>query len=89
MEQLMVRFIRESYRSESGVTSIEYGLLAALIAVAIIGGATMVGNSISNVFGDVTSELIQEPSTDGPAPEVPRTGPGGPTRPGGDRGNRI
>ncbi|MBP0593730.1 Flp family type IVb pilin [Paraburkholderia sp. LEh10] len=37
-------------RKEDGVTAIEYGLLAALIAVAIIGGATAVGGGLNQFF---------------------------------------
>ncbi len=35
---------------EAGVTAVEYGLLAALIAVAIIGAATTLGLNIANRF---------------------------------------
>lgn len=42
---------------ESGATAIEYGLIAALIAVGIIVGATAMGGSISDLFGDVDGEL--------------------------------
>lgn len=37
-------------REEDGVTALEYGLLAALIAVAIIAGATTLGNGLSDMF---------------------------------------
>jgi len=40
------RFIRD----EEGVTAIEYGLLAALIAVMLIAGAKLVGGSLNNEF---------------------------------------
>ncbi len=43
--------------SESGVTAIEYGLLAALVAVVIIGGATALGNKLSAVFTGVSSAM--------------------------------
>ena len=42
---------------ESGATAIEYGLIAALIGVAIIGGATALGGSIDTLFTDVGTEL--------------------------------
>lgn len=45
------------FSKEEGVTAIEYGLLAALIAVAIIGAVTVVGTSLTNVFTDVSTEL--------------------------------
>ncbi len=44
-------------RNEEAVTAIEYALLAALIAVAIIAGASMLGKDIGNVFSSVGSAL--------------------------------
>jgi pilus assembly protein Flp/PilA len=42
----MVQFFKRLSSDERGATAIEYGLIAALIAVAIITGATNVGNSL-------------------------------------------
>jgi pilus assembly protein Flp/PilA len=42
---------------ESGATAIEYGLIAALIAVGIIAAATTLGGSLSNVFNKITTKL--------------------------------
>jgi pilus assembly protein Flp/PilA len=42
---------------ESGVTAIEYGLIAALIAVVIIGAVSVVGTSLSGTFSTVASSL--------------------------------
>ncbi len=39
------------------VTAIEYALIAALIAVVIIGALSALGGNISSVFGNVASEL--------------------------------
>lgn len=39
-----------SIESERGVTAIEYGLLAALVALAIIGGATLLGTNLGALF---------------------------------------
>lgn len=44
-------------RSEAGVTAIEYGLIAALIAVVIIGAVTAIGGNLSTVFGTVGTTL--------------------------------
>jgi len=46
MSKLIARFAKD----ESGATAIEYGLIAALIALAIMVGAGMLGNSINNQF---------------------------------------
>jgi pilus assembly protein Flp/PilA len=40
-----------------GVTALEYGLLAGLIAVAIIGAATGLGTAISNAFTAIAAHL--------------------------------
>lgn len=52
----MKKFIR-FLKDESGATAIEYGLIAALIAVVIIAGATAVGTSLDALFIRVASEL--------------------------------
>ena len=47
----------EFLKDERGVTAIEYGLIAALIAVAIIAGVTLVGTSTNNTFSNVASQM--------------------------------
>ena len=42
---------------DSGATAIEYGLIAALIAVVIIGAVTAVGTSLSTTFTSVSTGL--------------------------------
>jgi len=44
-------------RDESGVTAIEYALIAALIAVAAIAAFTLVGTNLSNTFSRVAACL--------------------------------
>lgn len=44
-------------KNESGATAIEYGLIAALIAVAIIGAATTVGTNLGATFTTVAGKL--------------------------------
>jgi pilus assembly protein Flp/PilA len=44
-------------RNESGVTAIEYALIAALIAVAAIAAFTLVGTNLSNTFSTIASKL--------------------------------
>ena len=53
MQNLISRFVA----NESGVTAIEYGLIAALIAVVIIGGVTAVGTKLSTTFSTIASSL--------------------------------
>jgi len=44
-------------KGEEGVTAIEYGLIAALIAVVIIGGVTLVGTSLNSKFTAVSTAV--------------------------------
>jgi pilus assembly protein Flp/PilA len=50
----IVRF----FKDEEGVTAIEYGLLAALIAIAFIVGATAVGVNLQALFTRIAGELV-------------------------------
>ena len=45
------------FRDEQGVTAIEYGLIAALIAIAIIVALTAMGDALSSNFNEVSSSL--------------------------------
>jgi Flp pilus assembly pilin Flp len=47
------------YRDDSGVTAIEYGLIAALIAVVIISAVQIVGQDLQAVFNTVAGKLSQ------------------------------
>ena len=53
----MTQFLKRFGRDEAGATAIEYGLIAALIAVAIIAAATSVGTNLSGTFNTVASKL--------------------------------
>jgi pilus assembly protein Flp/PilA len=52
-----MKFLAKFAKCESGATAIEYGLIAALIGVAIITAVTSVGGSISDTFNKVDSGL--------------------------------
>ena len=54
----ITRFIQKFVRDEEGVTAIEYGLIAALIAVVIIASVKLVGSNLIVVFDKVTAALI-------------------------------
>jgi len=55
MQNLFARFVKD----ESGATAIEYGLIAALVAVAIIGAARALGTQIADTFGLVSGEMAK------------------------------
>jgi pilus assembly protein Flp/PilA len=48
---------RQFVQDETGVTAIEYGLIAALIAVVIIAAITLVGNNLSALYNNVATAL--------------------------------
>ncbi len=53
MKHLVTRFIKD----ESGATAIEYALIAALIGVAMIGGARMLGTNIRAKFNTISTSI--------------------------------
>ena len=53
----MTTFLKSFVRDESGATAIEYGLIAALIAVVIIGAVTTLGTTLSTKFGAITTAI--------------------------------
>jgi pilus assembly protein Flp/PilA len=57
MEGTNMKRIKKFLADESGVTAIEYGLIAALIAVAIILGATAVGTAVNDTFNNVAGQM--------------------------------
>ena len=59
-----MKFINKMIRDEDGATAIEYGLIAALIAVAAITAMQSLGNNLSATFSDVSDDLVQADSGD-------------------------
>jgi pilus assembly protein Flp/PilA len=57
MEVEMLNMIKKFARDEEGVTAIEYGLIAALIAVVIIGSVRLVGQGVNATFAAVAAAL--------------------------------
>lgn len=53
MKKIVNRFAKD----ESGATAIEYGLIAALISVVIIGVLSTIGTRLSNKFNQIADEL--------------------------------
>ena len=60
MSNIVSRFVKD----ESGATAIEYGLIAALIALAIMAGAGALGNSLNNKFQGIATKLDESPTGD-------------------------
>ena len=53
----MSKFVTRFLNDESGATAIEYGLIAALIALAILVGAGALGNNLNAKFQNIANEL--------------------------------
>lgn len=53
MSKLILRFLWD----QSGATAIEYGLIAALISVAIIAGATTLGGTLNSMFQNIANQM--------------------------------
>ncbi len=52
-----MQFIRKILKDKKGATAIEYGLIAALIAVAAITAMSSLGNTLGNTFNNVSSAM--------------------------------
>jgi len=53
----MTKFSARFFRDESGATAIEYGLIAALIAVALISALQLLGGKISGAFNNIAGAM--------------------------------
>ena len=52
-----MRFLKNLVANNRGATAIEYGLIAALIAVAAIGAMAALGTKLSNTFSNVSNNM--------------------------------
>ena len=52
-----MKAFKQFMKDESGATAIEYGLIAALIGVAIIGAVTLVGDALNGIFTNVATAV--------------------------------
>lgn len=57
----MRNFINRFAKDESGATAIEYGLIAALISVVIIGALALIGPKVAGLFDSVNEKLPEAP----------------------------
>ncbi|MFL6708423.1 MAG: Flp family type IVb pilin [Massilia sp.] len=53
----IVSAVKTFVSDENGVTAIEYGLIAALVGVAIVGAATLLGGQLKTTFTTVTNAM--------------------------------
>jgi len=52
-----MKMIQRFIRDERGATAVEYGLIAGLVAVAVIAALTALGDSLNALFSDVSSTV--------------------------------
>ncbi|APO76497.1 Flp/Fap pilin component protein [Rhizobium etli 8C-3] len=52
-----MRILKAFLADVRGATAVEYGLMAALISAAVVGGLTTFGNSLQNTFNTVSNNL--------------------------------
>jgi pilus assembly protein Flp/PilA len=53
----MLKFLKKMRRDEEGATAIEYGLIAALIAIALITALGNVGDALESKFSNIATEV--------------------------------
>jgi len=53
----MLYLLKTVIRDQSGATAIEYGLIAALVAIAAMGGMSLLGTSLNSIFSSVGTTL--------------------------------
>ncbi len=58
----MLRFFRKMRKDENGATAIEYGLIAGLISVVIIGVVISAGQQLNRVFAYIGTTLASVPT---------------------------
>jgi pilus assembly protein Flp/PilA len=52
-----MRFLKKLAASRKGATAIEYGLIAALVAVVTIAGLTTLGSNLNTKYGNIASSV--------------------------------
>ncbi len=58
----MTELVRSFVMDESGATAIEYGLIAALVSLTIVGATTLLGTTVRNTFTSVSSTMTSASS---------------------------
>jgi len=54
---IMVKLAKNLWQDESGISAVEYALLAALVGVAFIAGAKVLGPAINSKLNDVANNM--------------------------------
>jgi pilus assembly protein Flp/PilA len=65
----VIRPIKARLRLEDGLEAVEYALIAALLAVVIIGAMSVFGDGLNGIFSDIAARLGTEGQAINEAPE--------------------
>lgn len=65
-----MKFAKQEHRSRRGATALEYGVIAGLILLVILGGVTLTGAKLANLFGGFSNSVTASQSTAQPIPGV-------------------
>jgi pilus assembly protein Flp/PilA len=57
----MLQLVKSFWQEEEGVTAIEYGLIAALIAIVIVTAVTLTGTKLDAIFDAIAARLVVAP----------------------------
>lgn len=61
----MLKLINKFASDENGATAIEYGLIAGLIGLSVVSGATLIGDGIEGIFGEIDDAIPDVPEAEG------------------------
>ena len=53
----MRHFVTRFFRDESGSNALEYGMIVALVSLAVVAGATVAGTAMGNMFSAIGSKM--------------------------------
>jgi len=53
----MFRFVADWWKDESGVTAIEYALIASIISIVIVASVVIIAGALQGTYGEVATEL--------------------------------
>ncbi|MFB4159385.1 Flp family type IVb pilin [Geomicrobium sp. JSM 1781026] len=55
----MIKVIKSFWKEEEGQSLSEYGLILALVAVAVITALTLLGSNLTEMFNDIAEQIMQ------------------------------
>jgi pilus assembly protein Flp/PilA len=60
----MLKLIKRFSSDENGATAVEYGLIAGILGVSLVAGASLIGDSINSVFGEIEEAIPDVPEAE-------------------------